>query len=114
MPTYYSNVAGDFKFISFPDIALGQRLISADIPLFIIRQPDIPEMRIRITVRASGWRAVCKKLHKGIRKITLTYDEIQSAIEGLVKPEDAIKAFKKLIESKMVGSTGDDIRIILK
>jgi hypothetical protein len=31
-----------------------------------------------------------------------------------VKPEDAIKAFKKLIESKMVGSTGDDIRIILK
>ena len=57
---------------------------------------------------------IIKKLHKGIRKITLTYDEIQSAIEGLVKPEDAIKAFKKLIESKMVGSTGDDIRIILK
>ena len=57
---------------------------------------------------------IIKKLHKGIRKITLTYDEIQSAIDGLVKPEDAIKAFKKLIESKMVGSTGDDIRIILK
>ena len=54
-------------------------------------------------------RALLKKA-----PITLTYDEIQSAIEGLVKPEDAIKAFKKLIESKMVGSTGDDIRIILK
>lgn len=56
---------------------------------------------------------IIHKLHAGIRKITITHEEIMEAIGGLVTPRDAIKAFKELIEARTAGSEGDNIRILI-
>ena len=54
------------------------------------------------------------ELHAGIRKITITHEDILAVIDGLVTPKDAIKAFKELIETRTAGAEGDNIRILIK
>ena len=57
---------------------------------------------------------IIHKLHAGIRKITITHEDILAVIDGLVTPKDAIKAFKELIETRTAGAEGDNIRILIK
>ena len=56
---------------------------------------------------------IIHKLHAGIRKITISHEDIMEAINGLVTPKDAIKAFRELIEARTAGSEGDNIRILI-
>lgn len=56
---------------------------------------------------------IIHKLHAGIRKITITHDDIVEAIGGLQTPEDAKKAFNRLIDSRTAGADGDNVRVII-
>ena len=57
---------------------------------------------------------IIHKLHAGIRKITITHEDILAVIDGLMTPKDVIKAFKELIEIRTAGAEGDNIRILIK
>lgn len=57
---------------------------------------------------------IIHKLHAGIRKITITHEDILAVIDGLMTPKDVIKAFKELIETRTAGAEGDNIRILIK
>lgn len=54
------------------------------------------------------------KLHEGIQRITISEDDIRKVLNRPMTPEDAIKAFRKYINSLTVGGQEDNIRIILK
>ena len=54
------------------------------------------------------------KLHEGIQRITISEDDIRKVLNRPMTPEDAIKAFRKYINSLTVGSNGENVRIILK
>ena len=57
---------------------------------------------------------IIHKLHAGIRKITITHEDILAVIDGLMTPKDVIKAFKDLIDARTAGAEGDNIRILIK
>lgn len=57
---------------------------------------------------------IVSKLHQGINKITITADNIRTVLSRPMTPEDAVKAFKKYIDSLLVGNTSENVRIILK
>jgi len=57
---------------------------------------------------------IVSKLHQGINKIFVTADNLRQVLSRPMTPEDAIKAFKKYVDSLTVGSTEENIRIIFK
>jgi hypothetical protein len=57
---------------------------------------------------------IIHKLHKGIRKITISDEEMHDLLGSLLTPKDAVDKFRKFIADKTVGSEGQDVRIILK
>ena len=54
------------------------------------------------------------KLHEGIQRITISEDDIRKVLNRPMTPDDAVKAFRKYINSLTVGGQEDNIRIILK
>jgi len=54
------------------------------------------------------------KLHTGIHKIPITIDNFRSVFNRPMTPEDAIKAFRKYIDSLTLGNKEDNVRIIFK
>ena len=63
---------------------------------------------------ASRLVEIVVKLHEGIRRITISEDDIRKVLNRPMTPDDAVKAFRKYISSLIVGGEGDNIRIVLK
>lgn len=57
---------------------------------------------------------IIHKLHKGIKKIEITEQDIREVLNRPMTPEDAIKALTKMIKDKSFGANSDITRIILK
>lgn len=57
---------------------------------------------------------IVMKLHEGIHKITITMDTIHLHLNRPMTPDEAIRAFKSLINIAINGNKGDNVRIIFK
>ena len=57
---------------------------------------------------------IIHKLHKGIKKIEITEQDIRDVLNRPMTPEDAIKALTKMIKDKSFGANSEITRIILK
>lgn len=55
---------------------------------------------------------IAEKLHRGIKKITISKDAIRSVLNRPMTPDDAIKAFRDYIKSITRGGDAENIRII--
>lgn len=57
---------------------------------------------------------IVMKLHEGIHKIPITMDTLRTHLNRPMTPDEAIKAFKNLINIASNGNKGDNVRIIFK
>lgn len=55
---------------------------------------------------------IVAKLHKGIHRVNVTFNDLRSALNRPMTPDDAIKTFRKFIETITGGSKDDNMRII--
>lgn len=63
---------------------------------------------------ASQLVQILAKLHKGIRRVNITAEDLRMVINRPMTPDDAIRAFRKYIDQRTNGNNDGNVRIIFK